>query len=99
MADCAAKLYNEGKASPRTCQLCGLGPCRYGVTREKVGPAVAENFKDHPPTIGEIRSQKNERAEQWSPRDALINILRLIDSGELQSRCVDHNLPSSRRGS
>jgi hypothetical protein len=25
---CSQQLYAEGKASPRTCQDCGLGPCK-----------------------------------------------------------------------
>ena len=40
-----------------------------------------ENFKDYPQTIGEIRSNKTDSAGDWSPRDALIDMLRRIDSG------------------
>lgn len=41
------------------------------------------NFKDFPLTLGEQRS-RNGRADQWEPRDLLIHMLRLIDSGELK---------------
>ena len=30
---CAAKLWNVGKASPRTCEVCELGPCLFGETK------------------------------------------------------------------
>jgi hypothetical protein len=40
------------------------------------------DYSNHPPTIGEIRSDKSESAADWSPRDALITALRAIDSGE-----------------
>lgn len=33
-APCAAQLWNEGKASPRTCQRCGLGPCPLGESKK-----------------------------------------------------------------
>ena len=39
------------------------------------------NFKDYPQTIGEIRSDKTDRASDWAPRDALIDLLRRIDNG------------------
>ena len=35
-----------------------------------------DDFSDHPKTIGEIRSDKSQKAEHWSPRDALIAALR-----------------------
>ena len=39
------------------------------------------NFADNPRTIGEIRSDKTEDCADWKPRDALIDVLRRIDSG------------------
>ena len=44
---------------------------------------VLENFADHPPTVGEMRSEKNQSMRDWQPRDVLISILRDIDSGKL----------------
>lgn len=38
MADCAVRLYNEGRASPRTCARCGLGPCVHGEKRKDFEP-------------------------------------------------------------
>ena len=43
--------------------------------------AMTDDFSKYPPTIGEIRSDKSRRADDWSPRDALIAALRDIDSG------------------
>ncbi len=42
---------------------------------------TTENFADHPPTIGELRSDKSQDAKDWSIRDMLICLLRDIDSG------------------
>jgi hypothetical protein len=41
------------------------------------------NYADHPPTIGELRSDRSDCASDWSPRDLLISVLREIDSGAL----------------
>ena len=40
-----------------------------------------KTFKDYPPTIGEIRSDKSGNAKDWTPREALIDMLRQIDNG------------------
>lgn len=45
---------------------------------------MADDFKNHPLSVKEIKSEKSELASDWSPRDALINMLRRIDSGELK---------------
>ena len=31
---CQRHLMNEGKPYPRTCAVCGLGPCHYGVQQK-----------------------------------------------------------------
>lgn len=41
---------------------------------------TTENFANHPPTIGELRSDKSQAAKDWSIRDMLICLLRDIDS-------------------
>lgn len=43
---------------------------------------MTENFKDHPVSIAERKSDKSMNAADWTPRDALINMLRRIDGGE-----------------
>lgn len=40
------------------------------------------DFSKYPETLGEIRSDRTSNASDWSPRDALISVLRLIDSGK-----------------
>jgi len=42
-----------------------------------------DDFSEHPPTLGEIRSEKSERACDWTPREALISLLREIDAGRV----------------
>jgi len=42
-----------------------------------------DNFKDAPPTIGEVRSDRSDSPADWSPRDALVTMLRDIDSGKI----------------
>lgn len=41
------------------------------------------DFKDHPPSIAEIKSDKSQNGSDWTPRDALIALLRDIDSGKI----------------
>lgn len=46
------------------------------------------DFKDHPPSITEIKSDKSNRGSDWTPRDALIALLRDIDSGNINVQAV-----------
>ena len=46
------------------------------------------DYKDHPPSVGELRADKTEDAADWEPRDALISALRHIDSGEQEPTCL-----------
>lgn len=40
------------------------------------------DFKDHPVSLTEIRAKKSSKACDWTPRDAVIDLLRRIDEGE-----------------
>lgn len=42
---------------------------------------MSDNYKDHPKSITEIKANKERDGSLWTPRDALINILRDIDEG------------------
>lgn len=44
---------------------------------------VTEDFSNAPVSIAELRANKHEAAREWSARDALISVLRDIDSGKL----------------
>ena len=44
---------------------------------------ATENFADHPLTIGEIRAEREKSGAAWSPRDVLIELLRMIDRGDV----------------
>lgn len=43
-----------------------------------------EDYKEHPKSVKEIRSDRSGKAYDWTPRDCLIAMLRQIDSGELK---------------
>lgn len=43
-----------------------------------------DNYGEHPKSIGEIKADKSQNAADWTPRDALIDLLRSIDSGEVK---------------
>lgn len=43
------------------------------------------NFADHPVSIAEIVSEKAQDGTKWTVRDALIWLLREIDSGRIQA--------------
>lgn len=54
-----------------------------------------DSYKDHPDTIGELRSDKSQNAQDWTPRDALISMLRDIDNGlEVSSMIIGYSTPS-----
>lgn len=54
-----------------------------------------DSFKDHPDTIGELRSDKSENAADWTPRDACISMLRDIDNGlEVATLIICYSTPS-----
>lgn len=43
---------------------------------------MTEDFSKYPTTIGEAK--KTDNAADWTPRDALINVLRDIDEGVIK---------------
>lgn len=46
------------------------------------------DFKEHPKSIAEIKSSKTNRGSDWTPRDALIALLRDIDAGQIALEAV-----------
>lgn len=49
---------------------------------------MTDDFSKYPKSIGEIRSDQTRHAKDWTPREALINALRDIDSGEIDPKCL-----------
>lgn len=43
---------------------------------------LPESFANHPASVAELRSDKSDKPGDWTPRDALIAMLRDIDSGK-----------------
>ena len=43
---------------------------------------MADDYSDHPVSLAEIKAEKEHNGSLWSPRDALISLLRDIDSGK-----------------
>jgi hypothetical protein len=41
------------------------------------------DFSEYPLSVTEIRSGRTNEANDWTPRDALIDTLRRIDKGEI----------------
>lgn len=41
------------------------------------------SFAAYPKSIGELRSDKDDSAAKWAPRDLLIHVLRQIDEGKI----------------
>jgi len=39
-----------------------------------------ENFADYPQSLNDIKSNRSRNCADWTPRDALIDVLRIIDS-------------------
>jgi hypothetical protein len=44
---------------------------------------MTESFADHPPSVAELRAERAEDGRHWTVRDALISLLRDIDSGKV----------------
>lgn len=42
---------------------------------------MSDEYKNHPKSITELRAEKEADASKWTPRDALISVLRDIDNG------------------
>lgn len=42
------------------------------------------DFSNYPRSVTEIRAEETKKSSAWSPRDVLIDTLRLIDSGEIR---------------
>lgn len=54
---------------------------------------MTESFKDYPPSITELRSDQLSDASKWTPRDAAISVLRVIDSGEkIDAVCIAYRI-------
>lgn len=43
---------------------------------------MTDDFSAHPPSITEIKASRSQSCAAWTPRDALIDLLRRIDAGE-----------------
>lgn len=53
------------------------------------------DFKDHPVSLTEAKAGKVPKAHIWTPRDALIDLLRRIDNGEnIDAVVICHRQPS-----
>lgn len=46
------------------------------------------DFANYPKSIGELRADKTENGAEWSPRDALISMLRQIDDGNIAPTAI-----------
>lgn len=49
---------------------------------------MKDDFSNHPVSIAAIKANKKADAKMWKPRDALIDVLRDIDSGKIDARSV-----------
>lgn len=49
---------------------------------------MPEDFSSYPVSVSEARAEKTSKAKDWTPRDALIDVLREIDSGRLNLTSV-----------
>lgn len=48
----------------------------------------AESFAEYPVSIGTHKASLHRDAALWTPRDALVDMLRRIDRGELKPRAL-----------
>lgn len=55
---------------------------------ELVHAKPEDSFAGTPPTVAELRSSREHDGTLWSPRDALIAVLRDIDEGKIKVKNV-----------
>ena len=62
---------------------------------------VMDDFSNAPLSITEIRSDKSDSAADWTPRDALVSLLREIDKGDVSPDAIVicFRQPGEREGS
>lgn len=62
--------------------------------------SIPTNFAGHPVSIAERRADKTGRGSSWSPRDALVAMLREIDEGHIDTDAlvVCYRLPGDSPG-
>ena len=46
------------------------------------------DYSRHPKSVSELRAERDQLADRWSPRDALICALRELDAGELRAGAI-----------
>ena len=47
-----------------------------------------DDFSKAPKSVAEARAERTESTKSWTPRDALVSILREIDAGRLDAKTV-----------
>lgn len=65
----------------------GLGKITTDDAMERPVVESYEDFAEAPMTVGELRAGRSQKANDWSARDALVEMLREIDAGRLE---VEH---------
>lgn len=48
----------------------------------------SKDYSKEPVSLAEARAQKAKNASLWAPRDALIDVLRRIDAGEVNPEAI-----------
>lgn len=83
------EFRSEEPAMMITCVGCGISYLPPGHRPAPV-PTVTypDSFADYPKSISAVRADKSESSRDWSPRDALIDALGRIDTGELKPMCL-----------
>jgi len=51
-------------------------------------PNYPDNFADYPKSLNDIRSSRTNDGADWTPRECLIDMLRCIDSGEIDPQTL-----------
>ncbi len=49
---------------------------------------MSDDFRNAPVTIGELRSDRSGKGNDWTPREMLVSLLREIDNGMKVDRIV-----------
>lgn len=74
MTECNKDLMTAGKPNPRTCEVCGLGPCRvYPVS------TLATPEKPAPPAIDPTSYREGAKAMQRYAKEAALSLQQMCE--------------------
>jgi hypothetical protein len=78
--------HSPGEAKHQTENEGGTGKLK--LHQGQGVPMKVVNFKDQPVSVNEVRADRANDAALWTPREALLKVLRDIDAGVIHPKAL-----------